>query len=203
MMTVLQQNNQRRTALPYRPHSSVHEIDNLYLTGLASDRKVGTYAASGWTVTWIQENPGSVRISSGQQGLVVVVGDPGPERRQIGDRGPVGSYRPLDPLSTRVLLAPDGRATVQGAAAPPALLANATQARTIPDVPGCDEQAVISASERLLVLSADALEGLPVSRPRQHRPWIDQVGVREPAEFLAELFRDLDGGSGAIMTFSA
>ncbi len=167
-----------------------------------SRRTVGSCTAHGWTVTWIQEYPGSVRVSSGVQGLVLTVGDPSGTDRRVGDRGPVGSYRPVDPLSTRVLLSAEGRATVQAAAAPPALLVGTGLARTIPEVPGMEQRAALTTGDRLLVLSADALDGLPVSRPRQHRPWVDQAGVQEPVRFLADLFQDLDRGSGAMVEFA-
>ncbi|MGL5828435.1 MAG: hypothetical protein ACRC0L_02555 [Angustibacter sp.] len=165
------------------------------------ERTVGSCAAHGWLITWIQDYPGSVRVSSGLRGLVVTVGDPGGADRRVGDRGPAGRYRPVDPLSTRILLSAEGRATVQAAAAPPALLVGGGPARTIPEVPGVQQRAELAAGERLLVLSADALDGLPVSRPRQHRPWVDQAGVADPASFLTDLFRDLDGGSGAMIAF--
>jgi hypothetical protein len=148
-------------------------------------RSRGSCTVDGWTVTWVQERPGSVRVTAGPTGVKVVIGDD------------VHS----EAHSTTLLLSSAG-ATVRAASAPPGLLVGQSWARTVPGIPGIDDFVTMSVADRLLVLSADALDALPLSRPREHRPWVDQVSTQEPDVFLEGLFRDLDGGSGAILTHS-
>ncbi len=149
-------------------------------------RSSGSCTTDGWTITWIQSSPGSVQVNCGGTGVVVVVGD---DERISG-------------LSTSLLLSRTGGALVRAASAPPGLLVSEHYTRTVPGIPGVDDCVTLAPGDRLLVLSADALEALPVTRPRQHRPWVDQVHQQPPAEFLARLFRDVEGGSGAIMTLA-
>jgi hypothetical protein len=149
-------------------------------------RTRGSCTADGWTVTWVQAKPGAIRVSGGRDGLVVVVGD---DVRDVQ-------------LSTTLMLSPHGGATVRAASSPPGLLVAPTYTRTVPGIPGIDDVVTMTAGDRLLVLSADALDALPDRRPRQFRPWVEEVSNREPDDLLEHLFRDLTGGSGAVVTHS-
>jgi hypothetical protein len=156
------------------------------ISTLGAHRMRGTCTADGWTVAWVQSHPGAVRVTGVADGLVVVVGDD------------VTS----DLLSTTLMLAPGGGATVRAAASPPGLLVAPAHVRTVPGTPGVDDVVTIADGDRLLVLSADALDGLPDARPQQHRPWAEEVAQHEPEELLDHLFRDLARGSGAVVVHS-
>jgi hypothetical protein len=149
-------------------------------------RTRGSCTADGWTVTWVQAKPGAVRVTGGRDGLIVVVGDDVSDER----------------LSTKLMLSPQGGATVRAAASPPGLLVAPAYTRTVPGIPGTDDVVTLAAADRLLVLSADALDALPDQRPRQYRPWIEEVSGREPDDLLEHLFRDLSGGSGVVVVHS-
>ncbi|MGL5859505.1 MAG: hypothetical protein ACRC35_14085 [Angustibacter sp.] len=145
-------------------------------------RTRGTCTAGGWTVTWVQSSSGSVRVTDDIPGLVVVVGDDATS----------------DVLSTTVLLGSGGSAMVRAESAPPALMITGERARTVPRIPGLDDVVRLAGDDRLLVLSADALDALPGLLP-QHRPWAEDAGARSPAGLLDHLFRKLAVGSGAVI----
>jgi hypothetical protein len=155
------------------------------LVGLAVRPRV--VRAWGWAVTSCEGPGGVVRVVRGRDGLRIAVGD------QSAD----ADHR------TRVALSRDGVATVRAAATPPALLVSPRAARTVPAVPGIPERTTLSTADRLLVLSADALDALPESLASVLQALPAKVSGRDPADLLTELFADLPSGSGVIVVRTA
>ncbi|MGL4174262.1 MAG: hypothetical protein ACRCTR_09390 [Actinomycetota bacterium] len=145
-------------------------------------RTRGVCTAHGWTITWVECTPGSVRVSAELPGIVLVVGDDAT----------------CDLGSTTVLLGTQGSAIVRAESAPPALLLGSAQRRIVPRAPGVDDPLHLNTVDRLLVLSADALEALPSPFPQQ-RPWHHDLHGQTSNELLTLLFGELTHGSGAVI----
>jgi hypothetical protein len=140
-----------------------------------------------WTVTTQATAGGVVRVERDRDGLRVWVGD---ELAGLGEPA----------RSTVLRLSRDGAVQVSASATPPALLVSRDGARTVPAVPGLTEQTRLDVGERLLVLSADALDALPQSLAAIFQALSAQVTGRDPVELLDELFAALPRGSAAIVT---
>jgi len=139
---------------------------------------------AGWTVTACSAPGAVVSVERDGECLIVTVGD---------ETGPASAH-------TRVELGPDGTALVHAAATPPAVLVSADAARTLPELPGVPERTTVAPDERLLVVSADALDALPESLAAVLRALPSRVSASDPAQLLAELFADLPRGGGVIVT---
>ncbi|WP_426564489.1 hypothetical protein ACPPVT_00650 [Angustibacter sp. McL0619] len=137
-----------------------------------------------WTVTCQSTADGVVQVDRTRDGMRIAVGDRRSEPEQ----------------STVLRLARDGSLTVSAAATPPALLVSPDGARTVPAVPGLTEQTRLDVGERLLVLSADALDAMPASLAAVFQALSAQVTGRDPVELLDELFAALPRGSAVIVT---
>ncbi len=133
-----------------------------------------------------------VATRCGGQGVVHLVETRGGLRLEIGDAA-------TDDRRTRVDLRPGGAISVYASTTPPALLVGAADARTVPALPGGAEAARLDVGQRLLVLSSDALDALPVSLAAVLQSLPARLADREPHELLRELTADLDGGSAAIV----
>ena len=137
-----------------------------------------------WTVTSQCTAGGVVLVERRRDGLTIEVGD---ERSDPDHR-------------TVLRLGRDGRLSVSAATTPPALLVAPDGARTVPSVPGLTEQTGLDVGERLLVLSADALDAMPASLAAVFQALSAQVTGRDPVELLDELFAALPRGSAVIVT---
>ncbi|KQX61751.1 hypothetical protein [Angustibacter sp. Root456] len=138
--------------------------------------------AHGWVVATRSSQVGGVRLASPRGGLRLDVADAGsPER------------------STRVELGADGGVHVAASTTPPALLVDADSARTVPALPGGTESLRLDVGQRLLVLSADALDALPVSVAAVLQSLPARLAAGEPQDVLRELTADLDAGSAALV----
>jgi hypothetical protein len=137
-----------------------------------------------WTVTCQSTAGGVVLVDRRADGLRISVGD---ERSEPDQR-------------TVLRLGRDGAVTVSAATTPPALLVSPDGARTVPAVPGLTEQTRLDVGERLLVLSADALDAMPASLAAVFQALSAQVTGRDPVELLDELFAALPQGSAVIVT---
>ncbi|GAB3591773.1 hypothetical protein GCM10027446_10810 [Angustibacter peucedani] len=144
---------------------------------------VRVQVSGGWTVTSSSSRPDDVRLDVVDGVLRLTVEDGGGNSRE----------------RTTVVLQADGEVTVDAGAMPPALLVSPRSARTLPAVPGVPETVRFDTGQRLLVLSADALDALPESLVHVLQALPEQVTGREPAVLLGELFADLPGGSGVIV----
>jgi hypothetical protein len=136
-----------------------------------------------WTVTSQCTAGGVVLAERGRDGLTIEVGD---ENGDLDNR-------------TVLRLGRDGALSVSAPATPPALLVSPYGARTVPSVPGLTEQTRLDVGERLLVLSADALDAMPASLAAVFQALSAQVTGRDPAELLDELFEALPRGSAVIV----
>ncbi len=101
--------------------------------------------------------------------------------------------------STQVDLRADGGVRVYASTTPPALLVDADDARTVPALPGGAESLRLDAGQRLLVLSSDALDALPVSVAAVLQSLPVRLAAGEPHELLRDLTADLDAGSAALV----
>ncbi|MGN6610232.1 MAG: hypothetical protein ACTHLJ_00505 [Angustibacter sp.] len=138
--------------------------------------------AHGWVVVTRSSHVGGARVTSTRGGLCLDVADASsPER------------------STRVELRSDGGVLVAAATTPPALLVDAGSARTVPALPGGSESLRLDVGQRLLVLSSDALDALPVSVAAVLQSLPARLAAGEPQHVLRDLTADLDAGSAALV----
>lgn len=166
---------------PWTPWTPVDEAPRAPSVALVQPRVVRT---AGWTVTACSAPGATVTVERSGACLVVTVGDEG---------APPSAC-------TRVELGADGTALVHAAATPPAVLVSAEAARTLPELPGLPGRTTVAPDERLLVVSADALDALPESLAAVLRALPSRVSSSDPAQLLAELFADLPRGGGVIVT---
>ncbi|HEX3004901.1 MAG TPA: hypothetical protein VHO27_11875 [Angustibacter sp.] len=147
-----------------------------------SDSLASLVREHGWVVATRCSDVGGVRLVSTRGGLRLDVADAGsPER------------------STQVDLRADGGVRVYASTTPPALLVGADDARTVPALPGGAESLRLDVGQRLLVLSSDALDALPVSVAAVLQSLPARLAAGEPHELLRDLTADLDAGSAALV----
>jgi hypothetical protein len=146
----------------------------------------------GRSATLVRRHGWAVATRSGAPRGVRLLAVPGGLRLEVSDVG-------TPDRCTRVDLRADGLATVQASTTPPALLVGSEDARTVPALPGGADSVRLDAGQRLLVLSSDALDALPVSLAAVLQSLPARFADREPHELLRELTADLDVGSAAIV----
>jgi hypothetical protein len=137
---------------------------------------------AGWTVASRAGVPGGVRLLRHRGDL----------RLEVGDGVTPGARTCID-------LRADGTIRVHASTTPPALLVASDGARPVPTLSGAAEEARLDSGQRLLVLSSDALDALPVSLAAVLQSLPARLTQAEPDEVLRELSADLDGGSAAIV----
>lgn len=146
------------------------------------DARVSLVRAHGWVVATRCARAGGARVRPSPHGLRVEVSDAGsPER------------------CTEVVLHTDGGVRVTASTTPPALLVDAADARTVPALPGGAETLRLDSGQRLLVLSSDALDALPVSVAAVLQSLPARLAAGEPDVLLRDLTADLDAGSAALV----
>jgi hypothetical protein len=149
---------------------------------LAISRPSAVVRRHGWVVATRSGAPHGVRLTEVAGGLCLEVADSSSLER-----------------CTRVDLRADGVVRAYAATTPPALLVAAADVRTVPALPGGAETVRLDVGQRLLVLSSDALDALPVSLASVLQSLPARLADREPDELLRELTADLDVGSAAIV----
>jgi hypothetical protein len=148
----------------------------------ASPSRLRVMTGSAWLVATWQGVPGLTQVRQAASGT----------RLEVGDAAVPGSAR------TQVLLREDGGVFVRASVTPPALFVTTSTARTVPAVPGVPERVQLDVGDRLLLLSADALDALPESLAQVLAELPAQVGSRSPVELLRSLFGFPPVGSGAV-----
>lgn len=138
--------------------------------------------AHGWVVATRSSHPGGAQVVRTRGGLGVDVADAGSLER-----------------STRVDLRSDGGVTVAASTTPPALLVDTDSARTVPALPGGTESLRLDVGQRLLVLSSDALDALPMSVAAVLQSLPARLAAGEPQDVLRDLTADLHAGSAALV----
>lgn len=152
------------------------------LDAAPSDSLATLVRSHGWVVATRSSQAQGVRLVETHGGLRLDVTDAGSPDR-----------------STRVDLRADGGVRVYASTTPPALLVDAADARTVPALPGGAESLRLDAGQRLLVLSSDALDALPVSVAAVLQSLPARLAAGEPHELLRDLTADLDAGSAALV----
>jgi hypothetical protein len=149
---------------------------------LDTDALASVVRAHGWVVASRSSAAGGVRIVHTRGGLRLDVCDASSPDR-----------------STQVDLRADGGVRVYASTTPPALLVGEQDARTVPALPGGAESVQLDVDGRLLVLSSDALDALPVSVAAVLQSLPARLAAGEPHELLRDLTADLDAGSAALV----
>ena len=138
-----------------------------------------------WTV-WAVEHPAGVaRLELRGDLTEVVVGD-----APTGLDSRVGF--------TAMACTRDGHALVLAQDAPPALLVSGSGCRTLPREPGAPELLHLSPDDLVLALSCSVLEARPhllADALQDPAALLDQ----DPGRLLADLFREVPRGAGAVL----
>lgn len=146
----------------------------------------------GPSVVLVRRHGWAVATRSGAPRGVRLLAVPGGLRLEVADGG-------TPDRCTRVDLCDDGHVTVRASTTPPAVLVGPDDVSTLPALPGGADRVRLDAGQRLLVLSSDALDALPVSLAAVLQSLPARLADREPHELLRELTADLDVGSAAIV----
>lgn len=154
----------------------------LQLPVLGARERVSLVRSQGWAVASRSESAKGVRLTRLSSGLRLLVADAGSAHR-----------------CTQVDLHADGTVRVHATTTPPALLVSGTDARPLPALPGFAQRARLDSGQRLLVLSSDALDALPVSVAAVLQSLPSRLARGEPQEVLRALTADLDAGSAVIV----
>ena len=154
----------------------------LHLPVLGAREPVSLVRSQGWAVASRCESEHGVRLVRLGSGLRLLVADAGSPQR-----------------CTQVDLHADGAVRVHATTTPPALLVSGADARPLPALPGFAQRARLDSGQRLLVLSSDALDALPVSVAAVLQSLPSRLAGGEPQEVLRALTADLDVGSAVIV----
>ena len=158
----------------------------LHLPVLESGRRSALVRAHGWAVASRAGAHDGVRLVDEGDVLRLTVADAGSPQR-----------------CTEVELHADGRVRVHATTTPPALLVAGGSVQPLPALPGFAGRARLDEEDRLLVLSSDALDALPVSVAAVLQSLPARLADGAPHAVLRELTADLQAGSAAIIVREA
>lgn len=158
--------------------------------GVAIDRHV---LNEEWTVLVAEQVLGVADVRTVDDGGQVFVADL-PETGTGGTSG--NSF-------ASALCGPGGSVQVTTRNAPPALLVTSAGHRAVPDGVAHHETVTLDPGDRLILLSASALEGLPCCLARVLHEPPDRLLRADESALLVEVFDQQQSGAGAVVVRSA